>query len=135
METKDTGKVRLSVEENSYLHAVIYTEGEIIEADIQPVTDYLNMFSAPVPALFERKGHYTISILVQITMMQQTKRRLKAVAFIERDRRDALMTKIAASTYFRDVEVRSFYERKMAVDWLRQFFSSTPLLPQARNTA
>ncbi|MCU7919752.1 MAG: hypothetical protein KZQ95_15550 [Candidatus Thiodiazotropha sp. (ex Epidulcina cf. delphinae)] len=135
METKDTGKVRLSVEENSYLHAVIYTDGEIIEADIQPVTDYLNMFSAPVPALIERKGHYAISILVQIAMMQQTKSRLKAVAFIERDRRDALMTRIAASTYFRDVEVRSFYERKMAVDWLRQFFSSTPLLPQARNTA
>ncbi|MCU7878537.1 MAG: hypothetical protein KZQ84_17400 [Candidatus Thiodiazotropha sp. (ex Lucinoma borealis)] len=134
MDTRDTGKVTLSIEDNSYLHAVIYTNGDIVEDDIQPVTDYLNMFNNPIPALIERKGRYSISVPVQIAMLQQTKHRLKAVAFIERDHKDVIMTRIAASTYFKDVVVKSFYDQKEAVIWLSQYFSSTPLLPDAQNT-
>ncbi len=131
MENKDTGKVRLKVVDNRYLHAVIYTDGEITEHDIEPVTSFLDQFQAPVPALIERLGHYSISVLVQIAMMQQTKHRLKAVAFIERNHRDVIMTRIAASTYFRDVEVRSFYDRDEALEWLSQYFSDQPLLPKS----
>ena len=129
MESKDTGKVRLRVVDNRYLHAVIYTDGEITDADIPPVTDFLDQFQDPVPALMERQGHYSISILVQIAMMQQTRHRLKAVAFIERNHRDVIMTRIASSTYFRDIAVKSFYDRNEALEWLSQFCSDKPLLP------
>ncbi len=135
MESRDTGKVRLQVVENRYLEAVIYTEDELTEADIPPVTEFLDQFDAPVPALIERQGHYSISVLVQIAMMQQTKHRLKAVAYVERNHRDVIMTRIAANTYFRDVEVKSFYERDEALTWLTQFFSEQPLLPQPRTKA
>jgi hypothetical protein len=131
MESKDTGKVRLRVADGNYLHAEIYTEGEITEQDIKPVTDFLDQFDAPIPTLIERKGHYSISVLVQIAMMQQTKHRLKAVAYIERNHRDVIMTRIAASTYFRDVEVKSFYDSKEALNWLAQFFTEEPLRPTA----
>jgi hypothetical protein len=131
METIDTGKVWLSVVENHYLHAVIYTDDEIIEDDIAPVTDFLDQFSSPVPALIERKGHYSISVIVQIAMMQQTRHRLKAVAFIERNHRDVIMTRIAASTYFRDVKVKSFYAHGEAIGWLQQFLPMTPLIAAA----
>ena len=135
METKDTGKVRLSVMDNRYLHAVIYTDDEITEDDIAPVTNFLDQFSSPVPALIERKGHYSISVIVQIAMMQQTKHRLSAVAFIERNHRDVIMTRIAASTYFRDVDVKSFYVHDEAIEWLQQFFLQTPLIPEPQQTA
>jgi nucleoside-triphosphatase THEP1 len=135
MEKKDTGKVRLDVVDNRYLHAAIYTDDEIIEDDIAPVTDFLDQFDSPVPVLIEREGHYSISVLVQIAMMQQTRHRLKAVAFIERNHRDVIMTRIAASTYFRDVEVKSFYDRGEAVKWLRQYFSTSPLVPEAHQAA
>jgi hypothetical protein len=128
MESRDTGKVRLSIVDNRYLHAEIYTDGEIVEQDIAPVTGFFDQFDAPVPALIERTGHYSISVLVQIAMMRQTKHRLKAVAFIERNHMDVVLTRIAANTYFRDVEVKSFYDREEAVEWLSQFFSETPLI-------
>ncbi len=113
---------------NLYLHAEIYTDDEISDQDIEPVTEFLDQFAAPVPALIERSGHYSISVLVQIAMMQQTKHRLKAVAYIERNHRDVIMTRIAANTYFRDVEVKSFYDREEALTWLSNFFSATPLI-------
>ncbi|MCU7816976.1 MAG: hypothetical protein KZQ81_17705 [Candidatus Thiodiazotropha sp. (ex Rostrolucina anterorostrata)] len=96
---------------------------------------YLNIFNNPIPALIERKGRYSISVRVQIAMLQQTKHRLKAVAFIERDHKDVIMTRIAASTYFKDVAVKSFYDQKEAVIWLSHYFSPTPLLADAQNTA
>lgn len=129
MESRDTGKVRLQVVDNRYLHAEIYTEDEITDADIPPVTEFLDQFEEPVPALIERQGHYSISVLVQIAMMQQTKHRLKAVAYVERNHRDVIMTRIAANTYFRDVEVKSFFDRDEALNWLSQYFSEQPLLP------
>ena len=135
MDTKDTGKVRLSIVDDSYLHAVIYTNEEIVESDISPVTDFLDQFGDPIPALIERRGSYSISVLVQISMMQQTKHRLKAVAYIERNHRDVIMTRIAANTYFRDVEVKSFYDRDQAIEWLKQFFSSEPLKAEMPQTA
>ena len=135
MESKDTGKVRLRVVDNRYLHAVIYTDGEITDDDIKPVTDFLDQFQDPVPTLMERQGHYSISILVQIAMMQQTRHRLKAVAFIERNHRDVIMTRIASSTYFRDISVKSFYDRNEALEWLSQFFSDKPLLPLSQTQA
>ena len=135
MQQKDTGKVRLEVVDNRYLHAEIYTEGEITESDITPVTRFLDQFETPVPALIERQGHYSISVLVQIAMMQQTKHRLKAVAYVERSHRDVIMTRIAASTYFRDVEVKSFFDRDEALKWLSQFFPEHPLLPVSDNKA
>jgi hypothetical protein len=132
MDSKDTGKVRLHVADNRYLHAVIYTDGELTEQDIGPVTDFLDQFDAPVPALFERQGQYSISVLVQIAMMRQTKRRLKAVAFVERHHRDVIMTRIAANTYFRDIEVKSFYDQEEAVSWLSQFFENRPLISETK---
>jgi len=67
--------------------------------------------------------------------MQQTKHRLKAVAYIERNHRDVIMTRIAANTYFRDVEVKSFYNREDALRWLSAFFSGTPLIMAKANHA
>jgi hypothetical protein len=132
MENKDTGKVRLRVVDNRYLHAEIYTSDEITEDDIKPVTDFLDQFDKPVPALIERQGHYSISVLVQIAMMQQTKHRLQAVAYIDRNHIDAILTRIAASTYFRDVKVKSFYDRSEALEWLSQFFSDKLLIPESK---
>ncbi|MCU7844040.1 MAG: hypothetical protein KZQ93_09395 [Candidatus Thiodiazotropha sp. (ex Monitilora ramsayi)] len=135
MDTIDTGKVRLSIVDDSYLHAVIYTNEEIVEGDIPAVTDFLDQFSDPIPALIERQGSYSISVLVQISMMQQTKHRLKAIAYIERNHRDVIMTRIAANTYFRDVEVKSFYDPDEAIGWLKQFFPSEPLKAEIPQTA
>lgn len=78
--------------------------------------------------LIERQGHYAISVLVQITMMQQTRHRLKAAAFIERNHRDVIMTRIAANTYFRDVEIKSFNDIDEALSLLSQFFTKMPLI-------
>jgi hypothetical protein len=117
------------------LHAEIYTEDEITEADIPPVTEFLDQFETPVPALIERQGHYAISVLVQIAMMQQTKHRLKAVAYVERNHRDVILTRIAANTYFRDVEVKSFFDSDEALNWLTQFFPEQPLLPVSETKA
>jgi hypothetical protein len=49
-------------------------------------------------------------------MLQQTKNRVKAVAFVERNNRNALMTRIAANTYFKDTEVRSFFNKPRCCD-------------------
>ncbi|MES9925076.1 MAG: hypothetical protein ABW152_13345 [Candidatus Thiodiazotropha endolucinida] len=135
MEPLDTGKVSLCIEDGRYLHAVIYTNGELAEQDIKPVTDYLDRFTLPLPTLIVRKGRYAISIPVQIAMLQQTKRRLKAVAFIERDHKDVIMTRIAANTYFKDIPVKSFYDEEEAVNWLSQHFYQTPLMTDAQNSA
>ncbi len=130
MENTDTGKVKLRVVDNHYLHVEIYTDAEITKEDIKPVTDFLDQFSAPVPALIERAGHYSISVFVQIAMLQQTKERLQAVAYIERNHRDTILTRIAASTYFRDIPVKSFFARDEALDWLSQYFTEKPLIPE-----
>ncbi len=135
MEKLDTGKVTLGIENGQYLHAVIYTNDELAEEDIKPVTDYLDRFTSPLPAVIERKGKYSIAIPVQIAMLQQTKRRLKAVAFIERDHKDVILTRIAANTYFRDIPVKSFYDGNEAISWLSQFFYPTPLMPKTQHSA
>jgi hypothetical protein len=135
MEQLDTGNVTLCIEDGQYLHAVIYTNDELVEQDIKPITDYLDRFSHPLPAMIERKGRYAIAIPVQIAMLQQTKRRLKAAAFIERDHKDVMMTRIAATTYFKDIAVKSFYDKKEALNWLSQYFYSTPLMPDAQSSA
>lgn len=131
MDSIDTGKVRLRIADDRYLHAEIYTEGEITDQEIDPVIQFLDQFDSPVPALIERQGHYSISVLVQIALMQQTRHRLKAVAYIERNHRDVIMTRIAASTFFRDVEVKSFYDRDEALQWLSRFFTDQPLTPES----
>jgi hypothetical protein len=133
MDPHDTGKVSLCIEDDHYLHAIIYTNDEILAQDMKPVTDFLDQFTLALPTLIERKGRYAISVHVQIAMMQETKRRLKAVAFLERDHKDVIMTRIAASTYFKDVPVRSFYDRDEAVSWLSQHFYQEPLLPVTPN--
>lgn len=130
MQNTDTGKVKLAIVDNRYLHVEIYTDEEIIETDIKPVTDFFDQFSEPVPALIERTGHYAISVIVQIAMLKQTKQRLKAVAYLERDHKDAILTRIAAHTYFRDVEVKSFFDRDEALAWLVQFFPESPLMAE-----
>ncbi|MCG8067915.1 MAG: STAS/SEC14 domain-containing protein [Candidatus Thiodiazotropha taylori] len=128
MQNIDTGKINLSLEENRYVLAVIYTNDEIEKEDVKSVTDYLDQFKEPIPILIERTGHYSISVMVQIVMLQQTKNRLKAAAFVERNNRDALMTRIAASTYFKDIEVKSFFKREDAVAWLMKNYATEPLL-------
>ncbi len=135
MESKDTGKVRLNIVDGNYLHGVIYTDEEIVESDIAPVTEFLDQFSESIPALIERKGSYSISVLVQIAMMQQTRHRLKAVAYLERNHRDAIMTRIAASTYFRDVQVKSFFDRDEAIEWLAQYFPADAITTKTPKAA
>jgi hypothetical protein len=134
MKSKDTGKVRLNSTDAGYLHAEIYADGDITEDDIPPVIGFLDQYKEPVPALIERQGHYSISIVVQIAMMQQTHDRLKAVAFVERNHRDVILSRIAASTYFRDIPVKSFFEREPAIAWLMQFCNPTSLEPKRQNT-
>jgi hypothetical protein len=116
MQNIDTGKMILSVEDNRYVSAVIYTNEEIEKADVKSITDYLDQFKPPIPILIERTGHYSISVRIQIVMLQQTKNRVKAIAFVERNNRDALMTRIAANTYFKDTEVRSFFNKPRCCD-------------------
>ena len=116
--------------DEGYLHAVIYADCDITEDDIPPVIGFLDQYNNPIPTLIERQGHYSISMVVQIAMMQQTRHRLKAVAFIERNHRDVILSRIAASTYFRDIPVKSFFERAPAIDWLMQFCDSSPLEPK-----
>ncbi|MCG8489931.1 MAG: STAS/SEC14 domain-containing protein [Chromatiales bacterium] len=128
MQNIDTGKINLSLEDNRYVIAVIYTNEEIEKEDVKSVTDYLDQFKEPIPILIERTGHYSISVMVQIVMLQQTKNRLKAAAFVERNNRDALMTRIAANTYFKDIEVKSFFEKQEAVAWLTDNYATEPLL-------
>ncbi|MES9854728.1 MAG: STAS/SEC14 domain-containing protein [Candidatus Thiodiazotropha sp. L084R] len=130
MQELDTGKLTLSIEENRYVAAVIYTNGELVKDDVKQITDYLDQFNEPIPVLIERKGHYSISVLVQIVMMKQTKSRLKAVAFVERNHRDAVMTRIASNTYFKDIEVKSFYNNQEAIEWLKQNHATSPLIAE-----
>jgi hypothetical protein len=128
MEPLDTGKVSLSFKDGQYLHAVIYTNSELVEQDIGPIVNYLDRFTSPLPALLERKGCYAISIPVQIAMLQQAKHRIKAIAFIERNHKDVILTRIAANTYFKDIAVKSFYDREEALNWLSQHFCPTHLI-------
>lgn len=128
MQNIDTDKISLSIEENRYVHAVVHTDDELVKDDIKSIIDYLEQFNEPIPILIERKSRYSISIFAQIQIMQQTKSRLKAAAFIERDHRDALMTRIASSTYFQSIAVKSFYNRQEAVEWLMQNYATSPLI-------
>jgi hypothetical protein len=128
MQNIDTDKITLCIEENHYVHAVVQTDDELGKDDIKSITDYLDQFNEPIPILIERKSRYSISILAQIQMMQQTKSRLKAAAFIERDHRDALMTRTASTTYFKSIAVKSFYNRQKAIEWLMQNYATSPLV-------
>ncbi|MGD8914307.1 MAG: hypothetical protein PVI97_09270 [Candidatus Thiodiazotropha sp.] len=133
MEQLDTGKVSLCLKDGLYLHAVIYTNSELVERDLVPIADYLDRFTSPIPALLERTGCYAISIPVQIAMLQQAKQRLKAIAFIERNHKDVILTRIAANTYFRDIAVKSFYDKQEALNWLSQHFCPAPLIQNTQS--
>jgi hypothetical protein len=127
MEILDTGKMILSIEENRYISAVIYTNDELSLDDVHPIEHFLNQFNEPVPALIVRKGRYAVSMLLQIAIMQWIQKRLKAIAYLERDHRDVILTRIAADSYFGQVEVKSFYDRQKAVAWLKKNYATTPL--------
>ena len=121
MESIDTGKLSIRIGDNLYLHTVVYTDQELTSDDIPEVVRFLDQFDAPLLILLERRGNYSLAPLVQVVMYQQTKYRLEAVAFLDRDERDANLTRIAADTYLQHTRVRSFFDKEEAVNWLRQF--------------
>jgi hypothetical protein len=48
MQNIDTGKIILSVEDNPYVSAIIYTNEEIEKMDVKSITDYLDQFKQPI---------------------------------------------------------------------------------------
>lgn len=127
MNKLDTGKLTIQVVGDRYLHMVIYTDGELTSHDIPAVIGFLDQFDGPVPALVERAGNYSISAQVQMELYTQAKRRLKAAAYVDRNRREAVLTKLAAETYFKHTRVRSFLDRQQAVEWLERSYCTAPI--------
>lgn len=136
MDRLETDKLTLLVVEGKYLHLTIHSDEEITLEDVPAVVEFLDQFTEPVPILIERRGRYSISAAVQIAMYKGTKRRLKAVAYLERDYLDSLLTRIARVSYFQHTKVKSFYDREDAVEWLKSAFNSAPIEPgpHDRNT-
>ena len=127
MEQLDTEKLILRVVDNKYLHLIIHTDEEISADDIPAVVEFLDQFDEPVPILIERQGNYSISAVVQMAMYTGTKKRLKAVAFLDRHHQDVFLTNIAKVSYFQHIKVRSFYKKEDAVEWLNASFCTAPL--------
>lgn len=116
-----TNKLDLRVVNGEYLHLTVFTDDEINTEDIPAVVAFLDQFDRPVPILIERKGSYSISVRVQMAMYTGTKSRLKAVAYVDRDHRDTLLSRIAQATYFKHTIVKSFQNESSAVNWLRSY--------------
>lgn len=129
MDRLDTEKLRLCLVDNQYLHLTIHTDEEITSEDIPSVVEFLDQFNEPVPILIERQGNYSISAKVQMAMYKGTRRRIKAVAYLDRHHRDSFLTKIAKVTYFQHARVMSFYRKQDAVEWLKLFYCTTPIKP------
>lgn len=127
MEQLDTGKLMLRVVNNKYLHLTIHTDEEITAEDIPAVVEFLDQFDEPVPILIERQGDYSISAIVQMAMYRGTKKRLKAVAFLDRHHQDTFLSNIAKVSYFQHTKVRSFYKKEDALEWLNTSFCSEPI--------
>ncbi|MCB1873897.1 MAG: hypothetical protein KDI49_18175 [Gammaproteobacteria bacterium] len=127
MEQLDTDKLMLCVVDSRYLHLIIHTDEEITADDIPAVVGFLDQFDEPVPILIERQGDYSISPIVQMAMYKGTKRRLKAVAFLDRHHQDAFLSNIAKVSYFQHIKVRSFYNKADAVEWLNASFCTEPI--------
>jgi len=123
MDRLETQKLTLCSVDNQYLHLIIHTDEEITTEDMPAVIEFLDQFDGPVPLLVERQGSYSISSAVQMAMYAGTKRRLKAVAYLDRNSRDSAWTKIAEHTYFKHTKVRSFYTKESTLEWLKQFFA------------
>lgn len=129
IEKLDTEKLTLCVVDNQYLHLIIHTDEEITSEDIPAVVEFLDQFSEPVPILIERQGDYSISAIVQMAMYRGTKRRLKAVAFLDRHHQDSFLTSIAKASYFQHTKVRSFSNKEDAIAWLKTSFCTALIKP------
>jgi len=131
MDRLDTRKLVLFIVGNQYLHLIIHTDEEITTEDVPAVVDFLDQFDQPVPLLIERQGNYSISTAVQMAMYKGTHKRLKAVAFLDRNHRDSFLSKIAKVSYFQHTKVRSFLNKKDAVAWLKQNYCVAPIIPNS----
>ncbi len=123
MEILETEKFTLQAVDGSHLRFTIFTDGEITKDDIPPTLEFMDQYHAPVPVLLVREGSYTLSVLVLIALRREAKRRIKAMAFIDRNHKDTILTKIAKQTYMKDARVKSFDNEQDALDWLAQFGS------------
>ncbi len=121
MEILETEKLTLQAVDETHLKLTIFTDGEITKDDIPPVIEFMDQYHAPTPVLLVREGSYILSLLVLIALRQEAKRRIKAMAFIDRNHKETILTKIAKQTYMKDARVKSFDNEQDALDWLAQF--------------
>ena len=121
MERLETDKFKLEIVGETHLKLAIFTNDEITKEDIPPVLEFMDQFAAPVPVLLIRKGTYSLSVLVQISLYREAKKRIKAMAYVDRNHKDTVLTEIARNTYMKGAKVRSFQDEQDALNWLAQF--------------
>ena len=123
MEILETEKFTLQAVDETHLKLTVFTDGEITKEDIPPVLEFMDQFSAPVPILLVREGSYMLSVLVQISLYREVKEHVKAIAYVDRNHKETVLTKIAKNTYMKDAKVKSFNNEQDALNWLAQFGS------------
>ncbi len=116
-----TDKFTLEAVEDSYLKLSIFASNEIVKEDIPDVLEFMDQFSSPAPVLLIRESVYSLSVMVQISLFLEAKRRICAIAYIDRNHKETVLTKIAKNTYFKDAKVRSFRSEADAIAWLEPF--------------
>lgn len=121
MDRLETDKFTLEVVDNTYLRLSIFTNDEITREDIPPVLQFMDQFLDPTPVLLVREGAYSLSVIVQISLFLDVKNRISAMAYVDRNHKETVLTKIAKNTYMKDAKVRSFKKETEALEWLSQF--------------
>jgi len=55
--------------------------------------------------------------------IREVKKQVKAIAYVDRNHKETILTKIAKDTYMKDAKVKSFNNEQDALNWLAQFGS------------
>jgi len=118
MDKLETDKFTLEVVDESYLKLTIFSNDQIDKEDIPPVLGFMDKLSSPAPVLLVREGSYSLSVIVQISLYRETKKRISAIAYVDRNYKETVLTKIAKTTYMKAAKVRSFSTETDALDWL-----------------
>ncbi len=121
MNSLDTGRIRVEPKESTYLHFSLYADGEIPEADISLLRNYVDQFSGKVSFIVTRHSDYWLSPGAQKLMFKDAASRVKAVAYVDRSYRDKILSDHADQTYLRGIEVNSFDSFEEACQWIKQF--------------
>ncbi|OOZ34322.1 hypothetical protein BOW51_12220 [Solemya velesiana gill symbiont] len=121
METLETGKVRITPEENQYLLFTLYNDGEVTSDDMSDIREYLAQFDGKVSLLVLRESYYSFSSEALLIMTREAGSMINAVAYVDRSPQDKLLSEYAEKTYLRNIPVQSFQSQDEAASWFEQY--------------